>query len=255
MPSIPLILSVFGIAFLYASVGFGGATGYLAVMSLFDIPVAVMASTALLLNLVVSSVAFVNYWRAGHFRFALLWPFLITSVPAAFFGGYLHLHDQVYYLLLYGVLTFVMLRMLVFSRPEEDERPLRPLKAPVGMLSGAVIGALSGAVGIGGGIFLSPLLVLARWGRIKQASAVAAVFIFVNSASGLIGRVLGGNFALNSLGLALLPAGILAAFGGAYLGARKFSSLTMRRLLGVVLLIAIGRYFCDLLGAFRLAGR
>ncbi|GAB4421139.1 MAG: sulfite exporter TauE/SafE family protein [Anaerolineales bacterium] len=246
MPPLTLVLSVFGIAFLYASVGFGGATGYLAVMSLFDIPVAVMASTALILNLFVSSIAFFNYYRAGHFRFDLLWPFLLTSIPAAFIGGYLRLHDQVYYILLYGVLIFVMIRMLFFSKPTDEETPLRPLQPWQGMLTGAGIGLLSGMVGIGGGIFLSPLIILARWGHPKQASATAAAFIFVNSTSGLIGRLAGGNFALTSLGLALLPAGLLAAFSGAYLGAKKFSSVTVRRLLGLVLLIAIGKYFSSL---------
>ncbi|GAB4525540.1 MAG: sulfite exporter TauE/SafE family protein [Anaerolineales bacterium] len=247
MPPATLVFSVFAIAFLYASVGFGGATGYLAVMSLFDIPIQVMASTALILNLFVSSVSFFNYYRAGHFRFSLLWPFLVTSIPAAFLGGYLRLHDQIYYILLYGVLTFVMVRMLFFSKAQDEEVPLRPLRLPVGLTVGAAIGLLSGMVGIGGGIFLSPLIILTHWGRVKQASAVAAVFIFVNSASGLIGRLLGGNFALDSLGLALLPAGLLAAFGGAYLGANKFSGVAVRRLLGLVLVFAIGKYFWGLL--------
>ena len=248
MPPVTLVLSVFGIAFLYASVGFGGATGYLAVMPLFDIPIRVMASTALILNLCVSSVSFFNYYRAGHFRWELLWPFLVTSVPAAFVGGYLRLHEQVYYLLIYAVLIFVMLRMLFFSQPEDEAAPLRPLRRSVGMAVGAGIGLLSGMVGIGGGIFLSPLIILTRWGRTKQAAAVAAAFIFVNSASGLLGRVLGGNFKMDTLGLALLPAGILAAFGGAYLGANKFSGVAVRRLLGLVLTFAIGKYFWGLLG-------
>lgn len=243
MPPISLLLSVLGIAFLYASVGFGGATGYLAVMSLFDIPIQIMISTALILNLFVSSVSFTAYYRAGHFNGKLLWPFLLTSVPAAFIGGYLRLENNIYYILLYSVLTFVMLRMLFFSKPEDEKTPIRSLSLPVGMLVGAVIGLLSGMVGIGGGIFLSPLVILMRWGTTKQASTVAAAFIFINSASGLIGRLLGGNFALNSLGLYLLPLGILAAFGGARLGTKKLSSLELRRLLGVVLLIAISKYF------------
>lgn len=243
MPPVSLILSVFGIAFLYASVGFGGATGYLAVMSLFDIPVTIMASTALILNLCVSSVSFVTYYRAGHFNSRLLWPFLLTSIPTAFLGGYLRLQEQVYYILLYSVLVFVMVRMLFFSKPEDDQQSLRALSLPMGMLAGAGIGLLSGMVGIGGGIFLSPLIILTHWGRTKQASTVAGAFIFLNSISGLIGRLLGGNFALSTLGLALLPAGLIAASGGAYLGARKLSSVTLRRLLGLVLLIAIGKYF------------
>jgi hypothetical protein len=247
LPPITLLFSVFGIAFLYASVGFGGATGYLAVMSLFDIPIQIMASTALILNLFVSSISFATYYRAGHFKGELLWPFLITSVPAAFLGGYMRLNDTIYYLLLYSVLIFVMLRMLFFSKLEDDEKLLRPLPLPVGFLSGAIIGLLSGMVGIGGGIFLSPLIILVRWGKTKQASTVASAFIFINSASGLIGRLLGGNFTLNDLGLYLLPLGVLAAFGGAYLGAKKLSSIGLRRLLGLVLLIAICKYFYGVL--------
>ncbi len=235
--------SVFVIAFLYASVGFGGATGYLAVMSFFAIPPQVMASTALILNLFVSSVSFAQYYRAGHFRVRLLWPFLAASMPAAFAGGYLHLADDRYTLLLYGVLTFVMLRMLFFSRPQDEAGPLRPLSPLAGMVSGAAIGLLSGIVGIGGGIFLSPLIVLMRWGRVKQAAASSAAFIFLNSASGLIGRLVGGNFVFDRLALILLPAGTLAAFGGAYLGARRLSAVWVRRLLGVVLLVAVSRFF------------
>ncbi len=241
-----LASAVFVVAFFYASVGFGGATGYLAVMSLFDLPPALMASTALMLNLVVSSVSFGQYAAAGHFRWRLLWPFLLTSIPAAFLGGMLSLHDQAYFLLLYGVLTFVMLRMLFSGSGAHmlgGSVPQRALSPPVGMLIGALIGLLSGALGIGGGVFLSPLIVLMGWGTGKEASSVAAAFIFVNSASGLVGRVLGGNFLLTSLGWVLLPVGILAAFGGAYLGARRFSEGTVRRLLGLVLLVAIGRYF------------
>ncbi len=243
MPALGLGVSVFLIAFFYASVGFGGATGYLAVMSFFGIPPQVMASTALILNLCVSSVAFINYYRAGHFRWRLLWPFLAASVPAAFLGGYLRLEDDLYALLLYGVLTFVMLRMLFFSSAEEEGRPLRRLHPAAGMAVGAGIGLLSGMVGIGGGIFLSPIIVLARWGRVKQAAAVSSAFIFVNSASGLIGRLAGGNFVFDRLALVLLPAGVLAAFGGAYLGARRFSALWVRRLLGLVLLAAVTRFF------------
>jgi len=138
-----------------------------------------------------------------------------------------------------------MVRMLFFSRPGDDDTPLRPLKISVGLLMGTLIGLLSCMVGIGGGIFLSPLIILMRWGNIKQASSVAAAFIFTNSASGLIGRVLGGNFVLDTLGLVLLPAGILAAFMGAYLGACKLSAVGVCRLLGLVLLIAIGKYFLE----------
>ncbi len=241
-------VAVFAVAFLYASVGFGGATGYLAVMSFFSLPPQLMASTALLLNVFVSSISFLNYARAGYFRGRLLWPFLLASLPAAFLGGYVRLPDDRYTLLLYGVLTFVMLKMLFFSQPEDEAVPLRPLVLPVAFLTGAMIGLLSGMVGIGGGIFLSPVIVLARWGRVKEAAASSAAFIFLNSVSGLVGRIAGGNFVYDPLILTLLPAGVLAALGGAYLGARRFSSVWVRRLLGVVLLLAILRFFYGRLG-------
>ncbi|HEY5269354.1 MAG TPA: sulfite exporter TauE/SafE family protein [Anaerolineales bacterium] len=240
LPSSLLAALIAVVAFLYASVGFGGASGYLAVMSQFGIVPITMASTALILNIVVASIAFINYTRAGHLVKRLLIPFLVTSVPAAFLGGYCKLTDEAYYLLLYAVLTYVMLRML-FARPEPQAgtEDLRPFPLWLALVCGAGIGLLSGMVGIGGGVFLSPLIILARWGTPKQAAATAAGFIVLNSISGLVGRVLGGNFVLGIFGVSLLPVGLIGALAGSFLGARHFSGLWTRRILGVVLLIAI----------------
>jgi len=240
LPSSLLAALIAVVAFLYASVGFGGASGYLAVMSQFGIAPITMASTALILNIVVASIAFINYTRAGHLVKRLLIPFLVTSVPAAFLGGYCKLTDEAYYLLLYAVLTYVMLRML-FARPEPQAgtEDLRPFPLWLALVCGAGIGLLSGMVGIGGGVFLSPLIILARWGTPKQAAATAAGFIVLNSISGLVGRVLGGNFVLGIFGVSLLPVGLIGALAGSFLGARHFSGLWTRRILGVVLLIAI----------------
>ena len=249
LPSPLLAVLVTAVAFLYASVGFGGASGYLAVMSQFGIDPAIMASTALILNIVVASIAFINYTRAGALRRDLLLPFLLTSVPAAFLGGYFKLQADVYLLLLYAVLTYVMLRML-FARPEPQTgtEDLHSFPLWLALTCGAGIGLLSGMVGIGGGIFLSPLIILARWGTPKQAAATAAGFIVLNSISGLLGRALGGNFVLGAFGAALLPLGIIGALAGSYLGARKFSGLWTRRILGVVLLIAIVNFWVGYLG-------
>ena len=240
LPSSLLAALIAVVAFLYASVGFGGASGYLAVMSQFGIAPITMVSTALILNIVVASIAFINYTRAGHLVKRLLIPFLVTSVPAAFLGGYCKLTDEAYYLLLYAVLTYVMLRML-FARPEPQSgtEDLRPFPLWLALVCGAGIGLLSGMVGIGGGVFLSPLIILARWGTPKQAAATAAGFIVLNSISGLVGRVLGGNFVLGIFGVSLLPVGLIGALAGSFLGARHFSGLWTRRILGVVLLIAI----------------
>src|SRR5450759_452610 len=177
LPSPLLAVLVTAVAFLYASIGFGGATGYLAVMSQFGIDPAVMSSTALLLNIFVAGVAFLNYARAGHLVKRLLLPFLVTSVPAAFIAGYFILTDNIYYILLYAVLTFVMLNML-FARPEPQAgtEDLRPFPLWQALACGACIGLLSGMVGIGGGVFLSPLIILARWGTPKQSASTAAGF-------------------------------------------------------------------------------
>lgn len=244
MPPFLVILIVTAIAFLYSSVGFGGATGYLAAMSLFDIPIQTMASTALVLNILVASTAFRNYQQAGHLDRQLLWPFLVTSIPAAFLGGYLKLSDQIYHFLLYTVLAFVAARLLFFNPPDPNQTQTshRP-SFLVTSLVGWCIGMLSGMVGIGGGIFLSPVIILARWGTSKQAATVAAAFIVLNSVSGLTGRLLGDNFTFGAFGLALLPFGLLAALAGSQLGSRHLSSNLLRRTLGIVILIAVANFW------------
>ncbi len=235
------------VAALYASVGFGGATGYLMVMSLFDLPPQVMASTALLLNILVAGVAFVSFHRAGHLRHDLLVPFLVTSLPAAFLGGFLKISDALYMLLLYLALTFVAVRLIFFSQPANESQPLRPVPPVWAGALGLGIGLLSGMVGIGGGIFLSPVIILARWGYAKQASAVAAGFIVANSLSGLLGRMAGGTLMLDGFALSLVPLGIAGALLGSYLGTQKFSGLSTRRTLGVVVAVVVVNYWWSVL--------
>jgi len=244
LPPPQLALLVIAIAFLYSSVGFGGASGYLAAMSLFTIAPQVMSSTALILNLFVSGIAFVAYYRALHFKPRLVWPFLLTSVPAAFIGGFLDISANTYLTLLYLSLTYIAFRLLFFHRVNDDEQNnLRPLSLVIALLCGAGIGLLSGMLGIGGGIFLSPLIVMAGWGTPKQAAASAAAFIFVNSFSGLVGRALGANLELGLLGATLLPLGLTGAWAGSRLGAHHLSGAAVRRLLGLALFIAAARYW------------
>jgi uncharacterized membrane protein YfcA len=238
-----LTLSVSAIAFLYSSVGFGGATGYLAAMSLFDIPPQEMATTALVLNILVAGISFSSFYRAGHLRRDLLIPFIATSVPAAFVGGYVKLTDQTYSILLYAVLTFVAIRLLFFTKSRDEEQPLHRVHPLAALLIGLGVGLLSGAVGIGGGIFLSPVIIFARWGNAKQASAVAAAFIALNSISGLLGRVAGGTFVLNSFGLSLIPFGLLGALAGSYWGAVQINGPGLRRTLGAVMAFAVANFW------------
>lgn len=239
-----LILMVFFVAVLYSSAGFGGASGYLLAMSFFDIPANVMSSTALVLNIFVSTISFTSYFRAGHFRFKLLIPFLITSIPAAFLGGTFKLTEQTYSILLYAVLTYLALRM-TFLPVLSDKTNWTPRPVPLwgALTSGAVIGLLSGMIGIGGGIFLSPLIILLGWGNSKQAAASAGAFIAVNSVSGLVGRFANGTFSLGEFGIPLLVVGLVGALIGSQLGAVRLSGVNVRRALGVILFIAVGTYW------------
>lgn len=239
---IPLIALV---AFLYASVGFGGATGYLLVMSHFNFTPEEMASTALILNIFVSGIAYISFFKAGHRAGRLLIRFLVASIPATMLGGLFHIQDDVYFDLLFAVLTLVMLRMLFLSNLPVRETPIQPPSWLASLGAGALIGALSGMVGIGGGILLSPLIILSGWGTAHQAATVSAAFILINSISGLAGRLLGGNIVITDLTGWLLPFGILAALAGSTLGARRLSSAWLQRALGVVMLIAVLNYWLE----------
>ncbi|MBI2332700.1 MAG: sulfite exporter TauE/SafE family protein [Chloroflexi bacterium] len=212
MSSFLLPLLVFVIATLYSSVGFGGASGYLIAMNFFGIPADVMSSTALVLNIFVASISFVNYARAGHFRPRLLIPFLITSIPAAFIGGTIKLSEQTYTTLLYAVLTYLAIRMVLFpTLTEKTNWTPRSVPLWAALLTGAVIGLLSGMIGIGGGIFLSPIIIFMQWGDAKQAAASAGGFIAINSISGLIGRFANDTFTMGEFGISLLVVGLLGA--------------------------------------------
>jgi len=221
-------------AILYSSVGHGGASAYLAVMALAGLVPQVMRPSALVLNLVVAAIAAVGFARAGWFRWRLFWPFALTSIPFAFVGGAITLPDAVYKRVLGVVLLFAAYRLWRIFGGGEIVRP-----PPIGLalLWGAAIGLLSGLTGVGGGIFLSPLLLLARWAEPKPTAAVSAAFIWVNSVAGLLAK---------PSSLALLPSGIVlwalaAAVGGitgAFLGSRRLPSLVLRRLLAAVLVVA-----------------
>jgi hypothetical protein len=239
---------VFIVAMLYSSAGFGGATGYLLAMSFFDIPPNIMSSTALMLNVFVASIAFASYARAGHFRARLLFPFLITSVPAAFLGGILNISEETYTVLLYAVLTFLALRMVFFPTLTEasgwSPRSIPLWAAPV---SGAGIGFLSGMIGFGGGIILSPLIILMQWGDSKQAAAASAGFIAINSLSGLIGRYSNHTLEIGEFGAALLAVGLIGALLGSRLGAVKLSGTHVRRTLGAILTLAVAVFWFNYL--------
>lgn len=220
-------------AFLYASVGHGGASGYLAVMALFAIAPPLMKQTALLLNLGVSLMSFLAFYRQGYFRWTLFWPFALGSIPAAFLGARIPLTDSTYKQILGACLFLAVIRMVISLK----EATQRSLPAVLGIFSGAAIGLLSGMIGIGGGIILSPLLLLFRWASLKEAAAVSALFIFVNSVSGLAGLKTWIPLDQSQL-LYWLFASLVGGFLGARWGAGIASNAKVKWILALVLVIA-----------------
>jgi hypothetical protein len=241
-----LLALIFFVAFAYSSVGHGGASGYLAVLSFFGFAPAAMAPSALLLNLLVAGIAFLSYWRAGHFMWRLLWPFLIASVPCALLGGMLGVSSRIYMILLGAVLLFSAFRLMVFSPGAQEESFAKPPSLAVALPVGAGIGLLSGMVGIGGGIFLSPLVILLGWADTKRTAAAAAAFIWINSVAGLCGHLT--HTAVDwSVMLWLVGAAFAGGVLGATLGARRFRGVWLRRILAVVLLFAVVKLLCTAL--------
>ncbi|HEY9868848.1 MAG TPA: sulfite exporter TauE/SafE family protein [Candidatus Obscuribacterales bacterium] len=238
-PYITAVLSVLVlvVAMLYSSVGHGGASGYLAVMSFFAFTPAQMSSTALVLNILVAGIACATYVRAGYLSGKLTWPFVVASVPAAYVGGLMQVSVRAYQIMLALVLVFAAARLgLVF--PERENPDVRKdMHVGLALVVGAVLGAISGIIGVGGGIFLSPLMILMNWAGTKQTAATSACFIVVNSAAGLLGRATRQGIEVGSL-LPLVAAAAIGGFAGSYLGAKRLSGLNLRRLLAIVLVIA-----------------
>ncbi|MFC5285330.1 sulfite exporter TauE/SafE family protein [Pedobacter alpinus] len=235
--SSPLLLLLLPIvAFLYASVGHGGASGYLALMSLFALPITFIKPTALILNILVSGISFYFYYREKNFTWKLFYPFAITSIPFSFLGGFLTVDTKLYKITLGTLLIFAVFRLLGLFGKEKIK--LKEINIPMALLIGAIIGFLSGLIGIGGGIVLSPVLLLLGWANIKQTAAVSALFIFVNSISGIFGFISKGG-ELPSSSTALIGIVFIGGFLGAYYGSKKFNTLVLRNILALVLIIAI----------------
>jgi uncharacterized protein len=226
---------LFLVAFLYASVGHGGASGYLALMAIFSVSPDVMKPTALLLNLFVASVSFIQFYRGSHFRWAVFWPLAILSIPMAYLGGWIHL-DALFYKKVLGLLLLIpIIRFLFFNTVTVDK-----VKKPniyLSLLIGAVIGLLSGMIGIGGGIILSPILLLLGWTDMKQTAAISALFILVNSTAGLAGQLQKGiQFSTDMY--AFVAVAFAGGLCGAFFGALRFRHAILKNVLAIVLILA-----------------
>jgi len=226
---------LFVIAFLYASVGHGGASGYLALMAIFSFSPQVMKPTALLLNLFVSTVSFIQFYRGGHFKWKIFLPFAIASVPMAFVGGLITIDGTIYKKILGLLLIIPVIRFLFFSNIKVEEK--KESNIALSVLIGALIGFLSGLIGIGGGIILSPVLLLLKWTDQKQTAAISAAFIFVNSLSGLFGQLKKGIYFSADM-YAYVAIAFVAGLCGAYFGSLKFRQTILKNTLGLVLALA-----------------
>lgn len=235
MDPLLLTLLIACVAFAYAMVGHGGASGYLALMALAGMSVAVMRPSALVLNLFVSAISFTQYARTGHFRWRVFWPFAILSIPAAWLGAQVDLDPAVYKRILAVCLLFAVARMFgLFGKGSEEIKPVPLVLAAV---IGAALGFVSGMIGIGGGVLLSPVLLLFNWADMKTTAATSALFIFVNSASGLLG-VLGQGETLSPHMVPWIAAAVAGGLLGGWVGAIKMDNMRLKQALGVVLLLA-----------------
>ena len=228
------------VSFLYSSVGHGGASGYLALMALFSFAPESMKPTALLLNLFVAGISFFYYYREGYFNKKLFLVFAFASVPLAFIGGTIEVDASIYKKILALLLIFAILKMLhVFGKENDQTKETRLWQ---GLVVGGVIGFFSGLIGIGGGIILTPVILLLHWGNMKEAAAVSALFIWVNSAAGLTGQLSSG-ITIEKESFLLVGIALIGGVLGGYYGSKKINNQNLRYILAFVLIIASVKLF------------
>ena len=234
------LVSLFVIAFLYSSVGHGGGTGYLALLALFGVAPVFMKSTALTLNVFVAAIAFFSYYKAGYFKWKLIFPFLITSIPFAYLGALIIINPSAYKIILGIFLLIAVARMLFVPKAITENSRQMPLI--IALVIGAVLGFFSGMIGIGGGIILSPILILMHWANVKESAAASALFILLNSISGL-SALLQGGFTFNPNIDAWIAVGVIGGISGSYMGSYKLKPEKLKYVLASVLLMASIKLF------------
>ncbi len=238
VPPIVLALLFFGVSLAYSSVGLGGGSAYTALMAICGVSHLMIPTTSLTLNLLVTLIGSANFLRARHTRLRLILPFLVTSVPMSYVGGSLELPKDAFYWVLMISLVFVAIRIYGWDRASLKLDLAKMQRLVVSLVVGAVLGLVAGIVGIGGGIYLVPLIIILDLGSPKEAAAAGAVFIWVNSLAGLIARfqyqpVNPAEFA------PLVFAVVLGGSLGSYMGASRLKPRTMERILGSIIVVAI----------------
>ena len=244
MPEVTLLAGLFFVvATIYSTVGHAGASGYLAIMALANIAPATMRPTALVLNMLVATLGTFRYWRAGLVSWRMLFPFAVASVPLAFFGGRIQLPVPGYRALVGVVLiaSAVVIAWRAYAHEPTVEEQVRNVPVPVALTAGAVIGLVAGLSGTGGGIFLSPLVLLLGWAGPRRTAGLAAPFIWINSAAGLLG--LASVTSSLPSGILLLAAAVVAGgLLGTSLGTRRLPARALLVVLSVVLVVAGGKF-------------
>jgi len=233
-----LAVCIFIVAVMYASVGHGGASGYLAIMALFSLHPEALKPTALMLNVVVAGVGTYLYCNAGQFSWRVFWPFMVTSIPMSFLGGTFNLPPE-YYRPLLGMMLFYAAWRL-FVRRKNDEYEANPPSLPLSMIVGGVLGFASGLIGVGGGIFLSPLMILLRWARVREVSGIAAMFILVNSISGLTGHLSSMQY-VPEYAPVLAGMALVGGIIGALCGSRHLPAATILKAMSLMMVMAGGK--------------
>ncbi|MBE9515914.1 MAG: sulfite exporter TauE/SafE family protein [Proteobacteria bacterium] len=227
------------VAFAYSSVGLGGASAYTAIMAVAGMRSAAIPTVSLTLNLFVSSIGAFHFLRHAHGRLHLIAPFLVSSIPFSYIGGSLTLPPAVFYWVLLVTLVLVAIHIYLFSESRFHLDLSGKGKIIVSLLIGSVLGFVAGAIGIGGGVYLVPLIIIFGMGTEKEAAACGAVFVWLNSASGLLSRLQHQQLDVIQY-WPLLVAVIIGAGIGSLFGATRFSPQTMQRFLGGIILVAIG---------------
>ena len=233
-----LTILFFFVSFFYSSVGLGGGSSYTAIMAIAGINYQLIPTTSLTLNLGVTFIGMINFWRAGYGRIDLVAPFLITSIPMSYLAGFIQLPELVFQVILTVTLLLVVSRIYFFDRLDIAYELSNIQKWLLAIFLGSFLGFIAGAVGIGGGIYLVPLIIMFGLGTTKEASAAGAMFIWFNSFAGLLPRIQSGIYDIKFI-TPLVFSVLVGGFAGSYFGSVKFESKFIQKIMGGVIILAI----------------